>query len=162
MALTNKYRNIIVDNLTGRKKSSETGYLGAAQIYIGLSSTAPTADGGNVTEPSSLTADGKSTGYGRTLIGKGGEAATYKFPAAASGEATNAEYIYFPEALATWGDTLRYFVLFDAATGGNVVAYAKLMKDGKEEPINVTNPNTVVLFRPGDLTIKYVDALELQ
>lgn len=163
MALTNSLRNIIIDSITGKKNpsSSNTPNLGISQAWLGLSSTAPTADGGNVTEPSVSTGDGQPTGYGRTLIGKAGEPGTQKFPDAVNGQAINNQYIYFPEALASWGPTLTHFVIFDGSgSSARVVAYAKLMKDGKEEPINVTNANTVVLFRPNDLTIKYVDVLE--
>ena len=38
-----------------------------------------------------------------------------------------------------------------------MVAYAKLTYNGEDAPIHVANANTVVLFRPDDLVIKYVD-----
>ena len=157
MALTNTYRNKVVDSLTGRSSLLiNNNTSGTATVYIGLSSTPPTADGGNITEPSA------EAGYSRTLIGKSGSnyTDTLCFPAAAGGEATNDKYIYFTEALQPWG-TLNYFVLFSSATGtgSNVIGYAPLTdKAGKASPITVSAANTVVLFRPGDLTIRYVDA----
>lgn len=157
MALTNTYRNKVVDSLTGRSSlliSNNTS--STATVYIGLSSTPPNADGGNITEPSA------EAGYSRTLIGKSGSnyVDTLCFPAASGGEAKNNKYIYFTEALEPWGK-LEYFVLFSASTGeGNtVIGYAPLTDSkGDPAPITVSAANTVVLFRPGDLTIRYVDA----
>lgn len=170
MALTNDYRNIIVDSLTGRKGSS--GGLGISQVYIGLSSTPPqpsktgtlpdgTAfDNYNITEPPAYNSQSQETGYGRTLIGQQSQSQTLKFGAAVNGEAKNEQYIYFPEAKASWGDTLTHFVLFKTDTGKDPIAYAKLMNGNQAAPITVNSANTVVLFRPNDLIIKYVDVLE--
>jgi hypothetical protein len=55
---------------------------------------------------------------------------------------------------------LRYFVIFSHPTStdrSDVVAYAKLTHNGVDAPIHVNASNTVVLFRPDDLVIKYVD-----
>ena len=153
MALTNTYRNKIVDNLTAR----QTGLIGSqgSSVYIGLSSTPPNADGTGVTEPT-------GNGYGRALIGTSGQNSTLIFPAATDGQAANSKIIYFPEATGTWGAQLTHFVLFNHETSTQasaVLAYAKLTHDGEDAPISVTAANTVVLFRAGELVIKYVDAV---
>ncbi len=153
MALTNTYRNKIVDSLTAR----QTGLISNStySVYIGLSSTAPNADGTGVTEPT-------GNGYGRTLIGTQNQTSTYMFPAASDGQAANSKIIYFPEATGSWGPQLTHFVLFNSETSTQasaVLAYAKLTHDGEDAPISVTAANTVVLFRAGELVIKYVDAV---
>ena len=150
MALTNTYRNKIVDSLTGR-----TNTLGTSQIYIGLSSTCPNASGNEINEPSS------TSGYSRTQIGKVNNSDSYLFPAAVNGEAKNEKHIYFTEATEAWG-TLSYFILATSptGTGSSIVGYAPLTnEDGEISSITVDKANTVVLFRPGALTIKYVDAV---
>lgn len=168
MALTNTYRNKIVNSLIGRDNSLYNG-----SIYIGLSFDAPNADGTGVNEPPA-TVSGEQTGYGRTLIGTYGQNTSCLFPSAVDGESKNDKYIYFPEARRAWtngspktGDTqpnkLKYFVLFANSTSTqskDVLAYAPLTNaQGEPAPIEVTAANTVVLFRPEDLTIKYVDAV---
>ena len=170
MALTNTYKNKIIDAITCHS-SSTNSLLGFTEAYIGLSFTPPASDGSGVVEP---TIGINGTGYTRTLIGKAGNNAstTWLFEAADDGETRNEKHIYFTEALTPWKNPqkldstdaedhkLRYFVIFSNATSMDksaVVAYAKLTHDGEDAPIHVTNPNTVVLFRPGDLVIKYVD-----
>lgn len=95
--------------------SSFTGY---ATLYIGLSSTTPTEAGGNVTEP--------STGsYARvSTTGADWSAATGTAPA----QKTNTAVKTFTTATADWvsGANLTHFVLFDASTSGNVVAWGPL------------------------------------
>lgn len=162
MALTYNYRNTIVDSLTGRRGSSSG--LGIYSAYIGLSSSEPKPDGSNITEPRT-DENGDDTGYGRVLIGTNNQSDTYLFPTAEKGVTTNNKHIYFPEAVKPWG-RLTHFVLFTAATGGTPIAYAELREQDTEEgeqgqpaPINVDTANTIVLFRPGTLTIKYTDVL---
>lgn len=81
-------------------------------VYVALSSTEPTLAGGNVTEPS-------GGSYARVAT----SAATWN--SAASGAIDNAQAIMFPTATADWasGANLPYGVLFDAATGGNMLAF---------------------------------------
>lgn len=170
MALTNTYRNKIIDAITCHWTGLNS-MLGFSSAYIGLSFTKPEPDGSGVVEP---TIDINGTGYTRTLIGQGGNNAssTWLFRAAQNGQTSNEKHIYFTEALTPWKNPqkpdstdaedhkLRYFVIFSNATStdkSHVVAYAKLTHDGEDAPIHVTNPNTVVLFRPDDLVIKYVD-----
>lgn len=152
MALTNSYRNKIVNSLTARGSDLTSS---GTSVYIGLSSTPPNPDGTGITEP-------VGNGYGRALIGTYNQSSTYLFGAAVDGEAVNEKYIYFPEATGSWGAQLTHFVLFTNQTSSSsqyVLAYAKLTNNGEDAPITVTAANTVVLFRPGDLVIKYVDAI---
>lgn len=185
MALTNTYRNKVINGITGHDNTA----LGVSEVYLGLSFTKPNADGSNIVEPPAqklVSGVWTDTGYSRTLIGKYNETATQLFYKAGTqkdqsgqtinGETENSKHIYFTEALLSWtrenwdnGDQktgtdadneLKYFVFFSSATSqelSKVIAYAQLTENGVPKPINVKNANTVVLFRPGQLKIKYVD-----
>lgn len=85
------------------------------QAFVGLSSTTPTLAGGNVTEPS-------GGSYARVAT----TGATWG--SAASGAIANAAAIVFTQASADWlaGADLTHAVLFDAVSGGNVLAYGAL------------------------------------
>jgi len=117
MSFTNRTAQALLNSLFG--KSSNFGALASAPtIYVGLSSTAPTESGGNVTEP--------STGsYARVATAASDwNAATNADPSVID----NAEPIEFPTATADWltGADLTHFVLFDASTSGNVLASGEL------------------------------------
>ena len=89
----------------------ETLYFGLAKAAITDSTTGTT-----VTEPS-------GGSYARVAVTNN----TTNFPAASGTTATkkNATVINFPEATASWG-TVTHFFIADAATGGNILAYAAL------------------------------------
>ena len=76
--------------------------------YIALSTTAPNADGTNVSEPGDT--------YARQSIA---------WNAAASRAKDNSGEIAFPEATASWG-TVTHFAIYDAASGGNMLWYGTL------------------------------------
>ena len=173
MALTVTYRKNIIDSLTGSSNtssSSNSGLFGGGSRYIGLSFDKPKIDGTGVREPWPESHDeAHENGYGRALISAAGQSNTIKFGRANdSGVAENIEHIYFPEAIKRWtqdGETLKYFVIFNSNVEGSaastVLAYAPLKDaEGGDGSISVNNPNTVVLFRKGDLVIKYVDIYE--
>lgn len=84
-------------------------------VYVGLSSTTPALAGTGATEPS-------GGSYARVAT----SGATWN--AAASGSVTNAQAITFPAATADWvsGANLTYGVLYDAASGGNMLGYGVL------------------------------------
>ena len=106
--------------------------------YIGLSTTAPTAAGGNVTEPS-------GNGYGRVAANSGSFSAS-------GGIITNGSYIYFEEATASWG-TITHIIVCDSATGdGDHVLYVGELTSG----ITIA-ANTVPLFRPGAFSVTITD-----
>lgn len=95
--------------------SSFTGY---ATLYIGLSSTTPTEAGGGATEPS-------GGAYARVATtGADWSAASGTAPA----QKTNTAAKTFATATADWvsGANLTHFVLYDALTAGNMVAFGPL------------------------------------
>lgn len=169
MALTITYRKNIIDSLTGAANST-SGLFGGGSRYIGLSFDKPNPDGTGIREPWPVDhTDANENGYGRALIAVQSQSNTIKFERAnPDGVATNLEHIYFPEAVKPWtsnGEKLKYFVIFNSGTEGSaastVLAYAPLKNaEGGDGSIEVNNANTVVLFRKGDLEIKYVDIYE--
>lgn len=144
MPITNTAKNEILNGLVGRDNAF------ANSVYVGLSSTAPTASGTNVTEPT-------TGGYKRVLIGTYNSSGTHKFGTPANGAIKNSEFIYFDESTDSWGATLTHFVLFTAATGGTVLGYGLLESNGVATPITVEAEKTVVMFRPETLVISIPD-----
>lgn len=96
----------ILDHLFGK------GSYTPPTIYIGLSTTKPTKAGGNITEPS-------GGSYARKVT------AASDWTVAASRANQNVNDITFVEATASWG-TIAYFILFDAITAGNALAFGRL------------------------------------
>jgi hypothetical protein len=82
-------------------------------LHAGLSNTAPTFSGGNVTEPSG--------GYGRT------SPLSWYTPTQESGGAvsTNSSSGDFGTATTNWG-AQSYALMYDASSGGNLLAYGLL------------------------------------
>jgi len=101
----------IIDHWTGK-----ASWTAPVAVYIGLSSTTPTATGGSVTEPS-------GGSYGRELIDPA------DFSAAASSHAQTVNDIFFVRATATWllGVDLTYAVFYTAVSGGTFIGYAALL-----------------------------------
>lgn len=103
-------------------KTSNFGALASVPtIYVGLSSTTPSVSGSSVTgitEPS-------SGAYARVATAASDwNSATEAAPAVL----TNLNAVTFPAATADWasGANMTYFVLYDAATAGNVLAFGSL------------------------------------
>lgn len=108
--LTDTYEQKLLDHLF-----TDPAWSPPATLYLGLSSTTPTEAGGNVTEPS-------GGAYARVATTAADwSAATGTAPATKTNTAT----ITFPTATADWvaGANLTHFVLFDAASAGNVLAW---------------------------------------
>lgn len=84
-------------------------------VYVGLSYTTPAIGGTGVTEPS---------GGAYARVATTGSTWT----AAASGASSNAAVITFPTATADWGsaNSMTHGVLYDAATGGNLLGFGTL------------------------------------
>ena len=100
------WENEILDHIFGK------GSYTPPTIYVGLSTADPTDDGSGLAEPT-----GNAYARVSTL------AADWNV---ASGSALdNANDITFPEATGSWG-TITHFALFDAATGGNMLAHGAL------------------------------------
>ena len=81
------------------------------KYYLGLSTTTPNVNGGNVTEPSS------SSGYRRAQLTSMGSAS--------DGQIQNNDIIYMGESLSNWG-TITHFCIFTSATGGTPIFYGQL------------------------------------
>lgn len=122
---------------------TDGAYTPPATMYIGLSSTTPTEAGGNITEP--------STGsYARVSTAAADwSAASGTAPVTKTTTATKT----FPTASADWvaGANLTHFVLFDASSAGNALAFGAL---GTAKPVlNGDTPS----FAAGALVLKLGD-----
>lgn len=104
---TTYFLNCVSGNLFHTKTSPAL----PAKYFIGLSSTAPNAGGTGATEPNA------NAGYARV------ELTTLSAPA--DGVATNTKDINFAESTSDWG-RITHFVVYDAATGGNLLIYGEL------------------------------------
>jgi hypothetical protein len=119
---------------------TDPAYVPPTTMYVGLSSTTPTDAGGNITEPS-------GGAYARVATTAADwSAATGTAPATKTNTAT----ISFPTATANWSASANqtYFVLMDAPTAGNALAFGLL---GTAKP--VLNGDTAS-FPPGSLILK--------
>ena len=123
------------------------------ESYVGLSSTKPDVDGGNVTEPS-------ATSYVRQrLCNSNGSTTVFgtNTPTENGSKVATKETIYFAETynndteeVEDWGE-LNYVCMFTKQTGGNLIAYQKL-----PNPIHpgAEGQASVALIRKGDLSIE--------
>ena len=80
--------------------------------HVGLSTADPLDTGAGLAEP-------VGNGYARVAT------AGVDWNAAAAGSNSNANDITFPQATGPWG-TVTHFALFDAASGGNMLAHSIL------------------------------------
>jgi hypothetical protein len=103
------------------------GYFGSlkitgtpATLYVGVSGTTPSMTAGvisGVTEPS-------NGSYARV-----GVTNNDTYWAVASREASNVSDVTFVEATAEWDQHAKYWVLFDASTAGNIVAFGDITSE---------------------------------
>lgn len=109
MGISTYLANKLLDHQTG--KASYT----MPTVYVGLSSTTPTAGGTNVTEPS-------GGSYARVAT------SASDWGVAASGAITTAATLTFPTATADWltGSNLTHAVLYDGSSGGNMLSFGAL------------------------------------
>ena len=121
------WENEILDHLFGK------GSYTPPTIYIGLSTANPADDASGLTEPS-------GNSYARVAT------AGADWNAASGGTIDNANEISFPEASGSW-ETLTHFALFDAASGGNMLAHGSLSVSK-----SISSEDTVK-FAAGDLDI---------
>ncbi len=121
------WENEILDHLFGK------GNYTPPTIYVGLSTAEPNDDGSGLAEPS-------GNSYARA------QTAPSDWNAASGGSLDNAGDITFPAATGSWG-TITHFALFDAATGGNLLAYGQL---NQSKSIVASD---IVQFSSGDLDI---------
>ena len=125
--VTNYFRNCVMGNVFG---SQTTPALPTA-YWLGMSSTAPTVDGTNITEPS-------GGAYARVQLGS--------LSAPSDGTVTNSTEVEYAETTSDWG-TMTHFVVFDAATGGHALVYDELTKP------RVVQSENQVRFKAGALSI---------
>lgn len=131
---TSYWRNKIMDDMYGSASN---------EFWIGLSSSAPTEAGGNVTEPA-------GNGYARVQISA--------FTAASNGAVKNSADIVFPISTGTWfpADHLAtHWVVFDGSG-----ASAHVLSSGTlETPIGIWK-NTVVTIGSQKVVITLLDYTE--
>ena len=100
------------------------------------------------TSPLTNTSTGSSAGeasggsYARVAVTNNGS----NWDAVSGGATANTTLIAFPMATGSWG-TITYVGICDAASNGNMIAYAQLAS-----PVAVSTYDTV-LFQPGSLDI---------
>lgn len=114
MSLSNAIKAALLDVFFG-----DNGLTVPANLYIGLISTAPTATGGNVTEPS-------SGGYTRVEVTNTGSSQWNNATDADPSVKNNNAELTFPQSTGAWlaGANLTHFAIFTAASGGDYVAGA--------------------------------------
>lgn len=126
---TTYFLNQIMGNLFHTKESPAL----PSSYYIGLSSTSPNINGTCAGEPST-----SGTGYSRVLLNN--------LSAPSNGVIKNTASITFNESVTDWG-IMRYYVVYDARTGGNLLFYGNLSMSRTIEP------NTILTIKTGELTI---------
>lgn len=105
MSFTNFTENAVMDHIFGSGTFTKP-----AGLYLGLFTAAPGEAGGG-TEVS-------GGSYAR-------QAATFTISGDSPTQATNDVALEFPTATANWG-TITHVAIFDASTGGDMLAYASL------------------------------------
>lgn len=133
---TTYFRNSIAGNVFGVGEQPAF----PAKYYLGLSSTEPNESGANVKEPET-----SGTGYTRVAL--------ESLSAPENGMVKNTSDITFPRAVTDWfpaGTPATHYVIYDAATGGNLAIYGALGKPRTVES------DTYLSFPTGELVITVV------
>ncbi len=128
---TTYFLNLVAGNVFKTKTNPAI----PSKMYIGFSKTAPNLAGGNVTEPT-------GSGYARVALNSLG--------APTNGLVSNTAQVEFAESTAAWG-TLTHYVIYDAATGGNLLMYGPLTSSRTVES------QTIMLFKIGELKLSVVN-----
>lgn len=106
--LVDAKENEVLDELLGNAT------LMPDPVFIGLMTTEPADDGTGVVEP-------VGAGYARVSVVND----LTEWPAASGGQKSNGNVITFPTATGAWG-TITHFGIFDALSGGNLLASGAL------------------------------------
>lgn len=133
---TTYFLNLVAGNVFGTKTTPAI----PSTYYIGLSSTTPTTSGTNVTEPS-------GGGYARVAFNSAMSKPT-------NGVITNSAAITFAESTADWftsASPATYYVIYDAATGGNLLMYNALTHS------RIIEINTIATIQAGSLVLQLTD-----
>lgn len=134
---TTYFKNVIMGNVF----NTDTNTAIPTTYYIGLSSTAPTPAGGNVTEPSA-----SDSGYTRVQL--------TSLSAPTDGVISNSAAISFPESSTDWfpaSAPARYYVIYDAASGGNLLMYNQLTTS------RIIESNTISTIKADSLYLQLTD-----
>ena len=126
-SFSDHWENEILDHIFGK------GSYTPPTIYVGLSTTDPLDNGSGLSEPS-------GNGYARVATSGA------SWTASSGGSLSNAGDISFPQATGSWG-TITHFVLFDAASAGNMLAHGALSQSK-----TITSGDTAK-FAAGDLDV---------
>jgi hypothetical protein len=106
-------------------------------LWVGLSTADPLDTGGGLAEP-------VGNGYARVST------AGADWNAAATGSTSNANDVTFPEATgAGWG-TISHFAIFDASTGGQMLAHGDL---SASKAVDAGDTAKFTGGTPGDLVV---------
>jgi hypothetical protein len=126
-SFSNYWENEILDHVFSK------GIYPPPVIYVGLSTADPGDSGAGLSEPS-------SGGYARAATDPS------DWNTANGGLVDNANVIAFDIATGDWG-TMTHFALFDAASGGNLLAHGALAQ------AKTVNNGDTARFVAGDLDV---------
>jgi hypothetical protein len=124
---SNYWEDKILDHIFGKDNYT------SPTIYVALSTAEPLDDASGFAEP---------TGNAYARVGT----SPSDWNAASGGVLNNASDIIFPKATGSWG-TITHFALFDAATGGNMLAHGALSQTKTVDSLYTAT------FDAGDLNI---------
>lgn len=121
--ITTYFANVIMGNVFGTK----TNISFPSNFYIGLSKAAPNKDGTGCVEPS-------GGSYARQVLN------TTNLSVPGNGIITNTAMIEYPPTTDDWSSAaapITHYVVFDAATGGNLLfgeqlAKSRIVQDGSQ------------------------------
>lgn len=112
--VTTYFLNLVAGNVFGSKINPSI----PGDYYLGLSSAAPSLDGTGAVEPVA------SAGYARVKLTGLSEPV--------NGVISNINALSLPKSTADWG-TMTHFVVYDGATGGNLLMYDPLPRSRSVE-----------------------------
>lgn len=122
---TTYFLNVIAGNVFGTQTSPAL----PTEYYLGLSTSAPTVLGTNVSEPAAAE-------YGRIKIDN--------FSVPEDGSVKTSTVLAFPESTSSWG-TVTYYVIYDSAEGGNLLVFCPLSQ------AKTIEANTIATFKAGEI-----------
>lgn len=128
MSFSDYWENKVLNHFFGKES-----YTAPEHIYVGLSLADPGDDGSGVSEPT-------HESYARV------ETDPSDWTVASGGVIKNAVDLTFPVPTGDWG-TVTHGILFDAASGGNFLAYGSF-----PVPIEILAGPDAPLFIAGDIT----------
>ena len=126
-SFSNYWESSILNHVFGKSNYS------LPKVYIGLLFDEPNEDGSSVSEPD-------CPSYARAATNAS------SWDVAFEGSIENVSNITFAMACENWG-IITHFALFDATSGGNILAYGNL------SPSKTINSGDIPRFAPGDFII---------